>query len=90
MAVGAQVSCTICGDGGHPTIDCPQKPSELTAVQGAVLDKEYLNFLNELNDGLAGVGATPSSVVVTAKAEAEPPRTVQIRTATAGKFLISR
>eukprot|EP00249_Psilotum_nudum_P014816 c25022_g2_i1 orf=568-1563(+) len=46
----AKVVCKICGDGGHPSIDCPLKMNG----EGKVLDKEYLDFLEELGSGLSG------------------------------------
>ncbi|KAH7537830.1 hypothetical protein FEM48_Zijuj03G0134800 [Ziziphus jujuba var. spinosa] len=39
----SDVLCKICGDGGHPTIDCPVK-----GTTGKKMDDEYQNFLAEL------------------------------------------
>ncbi len=39
-----QVSCQICGDGGHPTIDCPQKHSCTDLGQVCSIG-EMCNFL---------------------------------------------
>ncbi|OAE25758.1 hypothetical protein AXG93_4368s2180 [Marchantia polymorpha subsp. ruderalis] len=50
----AKVDCQICGNGGHPTIDCLKKQ----AGQVKVLDKEYLSFLEELGHGLGVVSTT--------------------------------
>ncbi|MCO5578827.1 hypothetical protein L7F22_032674 [Adiantum nelumboides] len=47
----AKVICRLCGDASHPTMDCPLK---LTG-QGRAIDKEYLNFLEELGVGLGGI-----------------------------------
>lgn len=55
----AKVMCRFCGDGGHPSIDCPLKRSG----QGKVLDKEYLNFLEELGSGLGGIDTPTDSDV---------------------------
>uniref|UniRef100_A0A0A8YF57 RRM domain-containing protein n=1 Tax=Arundo donax TaxID=35708 RepID=A0A0A8YF57_ARUDO len=39
----SQVQCKICGDGGHPTIDCPVKGAARKKI-----DDEYRNFLDNL------------------------------------------
>ncbi|CAM6010178.1 unnamed protein product [Sphagnum balticum] len=63
----SKVSCQICGDGGHPTIDCPRKHSGTDLGQGKVLDKEYLSFLEELNDGLGAAASAPPPATFSAK-----------------------
>jgi hypothetical protein len=63
----SKVSCQICGDGGHPTIDCPQKHSGTDLGQGKVLDKEYLSFLEELNDGLGSAASAPPPATFSGK-----------------------
>ncbi|KAH7298845.1 hypothetical protein KP509_25G061400 [Ceratopteris richardii] len=47
----AKVICRLCGDASHPTMDCPLKISG----QGKTIDKEYLNFLEELGVGLGDI-----------------------------------
>ncbi len=44
-----QVSCQICGDGGHPTIDCPQKHSGTDLGQVCTFG-EMCNFLPQYRD----------------------------------------
>ncbi|RVW43004.1 Splicing factor-like protein 1 [Vitis vinifera] len=48
----SDVLCKICGDGGHPTIDCPVK-----GTTGKKMDDEYQNFLAELG------GTVPDSLI---------------------------
>eukprot|EP00976_Prorocentrum_cordatum_P046729 944422-Prorocentrum_minimum.AAC.1 len=50
-----QVKCALCGDGGHPTSDCPTRTGVATTVGGRVggatsrhLEAEYNNFISEL------------------------------------------
>ena len=56
------MTCKICGDGGHPTIDCPLRnnPGAAKGAQ-AEMSSEYQSFLSELGvDKVPGVG-NPSS-----------------------------
>ncbi|KAI5081169.1 hypothetical protein GOP47_0004352 [Adiantum capillus-veneris] len=55
----AKVICRLCGDASHPTMDCPLKLSG----QGKAIDKEYLNFLEELGVGLGGIDPPAKSDV---------------------------
>ena len=55
------VTCKICGDGGHPTSDCPFK-NDPAAAAGAhkQLTSEYQSFLSELGVGdPGGLGPRP-------------------------------
>lgn len=59
-----QVKCAICGDTSHPTRDCAQRQRQ--GGQGGdgggnkeVLDKEYLNFMQELGEVRPHTGQTP-------------------------------
>ena len=56
------VTCKICGDGGHPTVDCPFK-NDPAAAAGAhkQMTSEYHNFLSELgvNQESGGPGPRP-------------------------------
>ena len=60
----ALVTCKICGDGGHPTIDCPLKGRGAAgAAAAAEMSSEYQSFLSELGvdkaPGGLGPGAPP-------------------------------
>ena len=54
----ALVTCAICGDGGHPTRDCPMR-NNAAAASGAQaeMSSEYQSFLSEL-----GVDKVPGGV----------------------------
>lgn len=46
-----QVKCAICGDTSHPTRDCALRNKGPENNQNKeVLDKEYLNFMQELGE----------------------------------------
>ncbi|KAJ8907373.1 hypothetical protein NDN08_007486 [Rhodosorus marinus] len=47
------LKCRICGDGSHPTNDCPMKNSEQKkdGEKGGDLDDEYLSFVAEIGGG---------------------------------------
>ena len=46
----AKVQCRICGDRGHPTIDCPRnKLSRETELDTWRAEKEFKDFLSEIN-----------------------------------------
>ena len=57
----ALVTCAICGDGGHPTRDCPMR-NNAAAASGAQaeMSSEYQSFLSELGvDKVPGAWAAP-------------------------------
>ncbi|KAI3933706.1 hypothetical protein MKW92_052572 [Papaver armeniacum] len=54
----SDVLCKICGDGGHPTIDCPMK-----GTTGKKMDDEYQNFLAELGGSGPESMTKPNSAV---------------------------
>jgi len=51
--VSLGVRCSICGDGSHPTEDCPLKSTAL--LPGKDLDQEYAKMMSEIGSG----GARP-------------------------------
>lgn len=47
----ANVTCAICGDGSHPTADCPQKNSnEDVEAKKNEIDNDYMDFMEELGE----------------------------------------
>ncbi|KAI5670215.1 hypothetical protein M9H77_10579 [Catharanthus roseus] len=52
----SDVLCRICGDGGHPTIDCPVKNTT-----GKKMDDEYQNFLAELGGTVPESATKPTT-----------------------------
>lgn len=54
------VTCKICGDGGHPSVDCPLRLNG----QASKLNDEYKSFLAELgvDAGPEGPGGPPANV----------------------------
>ncbi|KAF4699514.1 Splicing factor 1, partial [Perkinsus olseni] len=57
-AVARHVRCEICGDRGHPTVDCPQRrmPSHDELMEDWRLDKEYHDLMASVSPE-----ASPSS-----------------------------
>ncbi|KAF0719137.1 Aste57867_1251 [Aphanomyces stellatus] len=47
-----EVRCSICGDTSHPTSDCTQKGD---AQEKAIIDKEYLSFMEQLGESKPNV-----------------------------------
>ncbi|ETW00360.1 hypothetical protein H310_07005 [Aphanomyces invadans] len=65
------VRCAICGDTSHPTSDCTQKGGE----DKAVIDKEYLSFMEQLGESKPNVIST-ATITATTTTET-PPATTQ-------------
>lgn len=52
------ISCKICGDSSHPTVDCPKK---FKNSDGTDLDAEYQSFLEELGGETSNDGRSSAS-----------------------------
>jgi len=66
-----QVSCQICGDGGHPTIDCPQKHSGTDLGQVCTFG-EMCNFLPQYRDCAEFFPCAEYSRLTTGNKESKP------------------
>ncbi len=49
------VRCAICGDTSHPTSDCTVKENDIE--KAAVIDKEYMNFMEQLGESSSSKGS---------------------------------
>ena len=58
--------CAICGDGSHPTSDCPNNRDGSHNAQLASLDTEYVSFMAELGGGARPAAPPPPAAPVKA------------------------
>ncbi|KAH8935074.1 hypothetical protein BDL97_17G011800 [Sphagnum fallax] len=60
-------ACAVCGETGHREWQCDKDKLVTFQSKGKVLDKEYLSFLEELNDGLGSAASAPPPATFSGK-----------------------
>jgi len=82
----AGVKCSICGDGSHPTRDCPLK--QHTAPGEGVLDSEYDSLMAELSGGTRNPKTTVPAASNTSTAMASTSTSSEIASANLNESIV--